>query len=112
MRLKPQPASAATCSCVVTRGSTSIETSAPGCMGKACVTLRWSRTSCSGDRKVGVPPPQCCCVAARGTRSASRTAATSRSTTSRKRSAGSCLRVITLLQAQKWQRLSQNGTCT
>ena len=40
MRLKPHSASAATCSCDVTRGSTSIETSAPARIGKACATLR------------------------------------------------------------------------
>ncbi len=71
------------CSRVVTRGSTSIEISASVRMGNASTSERNRRWTSAGASQVGVPPPQCSCVAARGTRVAARTASISRSIVSR-----------------------------
>ena len=67
-RLKPRFRRTARCSGVVTRGSTSTETSASVAGRNVSRRCCARRSACAGVRYVGVPPPQCTCsiCAARG----------------------------------------------
>ena len=85
----------------VTRGSTSIEISAPGADREGIVENAEQALDLSGSRWVGVPPPQWCCTTGAAPGSASRSSATSRSRRVEVGAPALAWRVITRLQAQK-----------